>query len=333
MQREPDTGLAANEFEITDAEREALGTKDGAGDEAAGQGDAVNGQGTGVPPATATGTPPEVPVGEQPIPAAADDAGGAEGQPDPTAAADTPAAAGATTQAPDPRPSAPFVPQYTAADSARNFDEEIKGVNDQLIALKTAYKKGDIEDDDAYEAQYEALRDQRGQIERAKDHFVLKQQLSQENADQSWQYVQRQFLSDPANAALASNDLLFAAWEQGMQQAADEAAKEGRQLTDWDLLVGGRQKLVEAGMMPQASNQPPPTTTVQPPPKPDRTPPLTQVPATLGGAPAAADPASRSTADAAAGMDDIEELEAMLAGKSEAERDRLLRDVPGSFAD
>ncbi len=30
-------------------------------------------------------------------------------------------------------------------------------------------------------------------------------------------------------------------------------------------------------------------------------------------------------------MDNIEDIESFLAGKSESERDRILRDVPGSF--
>lgn len=133
-------------------------------------------------------------------------------------------------------------------------------------------------DFDDYETQYDdTLHDQRKQIERDLDRADLEHQLNLESANRAWIHLQRKFLSDPMNAALASNELLFAAWEQGMQIFANEAAAKGYQVTDWNLMIGGRQKLIEAGMMPmapypQAAQPAPVATTTQtsscPPPLP-----------------------------------------------------------------
>ncbi|HEL5401507.1 TPA: hypothetical protein UOJ25_001615, partial [Stenotrophomonas maltophilia] len=211
----------------------------------------------------------------------------------------------------------------------RDYGKEIGDINGKLQALKEKYKAGDVEDE-AYEQQYEDLRDERSRVERAQDIAALQQQLSQQNADQSWAYLQRQFLSRPENAAIAASPIRFAAWEQAMQSVVNDAAASGRQLTDWDILAGARDLLVTEGLL-QASTAATAPPVAQAPAKPDRSAPLADVPATLSTVPAAADPTSRSTADAAAGMDNIEDIESFLAGKSESERDRILRDVPGSF--
>lgn len=329
-QPDESTALAANEFEITDAEREALAQAQDA-DPAAAAGAAAPVPAENGVPAGQDGTPGAA-AGDGTAPAAVDDAeagaaaaaAAAAGAGDGAVAAVPPAPAAASFAAP-----AHFVPTY-AADSERDFATEISGINKQLVDLKAQYKGGQV-DDEAYETQYEALRDQRAAVERAQDRAQLQADLSQQNADQAWAYLQRQFLSDPANAPIANNPLLFAAWEQGMQQVANQAAQEGRQLTDWDLLVGAREQLVAAGMLGAQAPAAAPAAAV-PPPKPDRTPPLAQVPVTLSAVPAAADPTSRAAADSAAEKG-IEDLEEMLAGKSESERDRLLRDVPGAFAD
>ncbi|MDH0106942.1 hypothetical protein, partial [Stenotrophomonas maltophilia] len=227
----------------------------------------------------------------------------------------------------EPPPATPFVPTYAADE--RDYGKEIGEINGKLQALKVKYKAGDVEDE-AYEQQYEDLRDERSRVERAQDMATLQQQMSQQNADQSWAYLQRQFLSRPENAAIAVSPMRFAAWEQAMQSVVNEAAAAGRQLTDWDILAGARDLLAAEGLLqPSAAATAPPV--APPPAKPDRSAPLGDVPATLSTVPAAADPTSRSTADAAAGMDNIEDIESFLAGKSESERDRILRDVPGSF--
>ncbi|MDZ7475809.1 hypothetical protein U5F73_12485 [Stenotrophomonas pavanii] len=297
--------LAANELEMTEGERAALASADGAA-----AGDAPAATATSDAPATATATA---------TPAA-------EGSAAPAAAA----AEGATPAAPaasEPPPATPFVPTYAADE--RDYGKEIGEINGKLQALKEKYKAGDVEDE-VYEQQYEDLRDERSRVERAQDIAALQQQLSQQNADQSWAYLQRQFLSRPENAAIAASPIRFAAWEQAMQSVVNDAAAAGRQLTDWDILAGARDLLVTEGLL-QASAAATTPPVAQAPAKPDRSAPLADVPATLSTVPAAADPTSRSTADAAAGMDNIEDIESFLAGKSESERDRILRDVPGSF--
>lgn len=316
--------LAANELEMTEGERAALASADGAA-----AGDAPAATATSDAPATATATATPAAEGSA-APAAAAAAGGAA-QPD---AAATPAAAvaadvatPAAPAAPEPPPATPFVPTYAADE--RDYGKEIGEINGRLQALKEKYKAGDVEDE-VYEQQYEDLRDERSRVERAQDIAALQQQLSQQNADQSWAYLQRQFLSRPENAAIAASPIRFAAWEQAMQSVVNDAAASGRQLTDWDILAGARDLLVNEGLL-QASAAATAPPVAQAPAKPDRSAPLADVPATLSTVPAAADPTSRSTADAAAGMDNIEEIESFLAGKSESERDRILRDVPGSF--
>ncbi|MEQ3438203.1 Scaffolding protein [Stenotrophomonas maltophilia] len=316
--------LAANELEMTEGERAALASADGAT-----AGDAAAAPGT--PDAAAAATATATPAGDgSAAPAAAAPADGSA-QPDAAAAAAAAAAAeGATPAAPaasEPPPATPFVPTYAADE--RDYGKEISEINGKLQALKEKYKAGDVEDE-VYEQQYEDLRDERSRVERAQDIATLQQQLSQQNADQSWAYLQRQFLSRPENAAIAASPIRFAAWEQAMQSVVNDAAASGRQLTDWDILAGARDLLVTEGLL-QASAAATAPPVAQAPAKPDRSAPLGDVPATLSTVPAAADPTSRSTADAAAGMDNIEDIESFLAGKSESERDRILRDVPGSF--
>ena len=311
--------LAANELEMTEGERAALASADGAAPDAA----------TTDAPATATATANPAAEGSA-APAAAAPADGAA-QPDAAATADAAVAADGAAAAPaaaaEPPPATPFVPTYAADE--RDYGKEIGEINGKLQSLKERYKAGDVEDE-AYEQQYEDLRDERSRVERAQDIATLQQQLSQQNADQSWAYLQRQFLSRPENAAIAASPIRFAAWEQAMQSVVNDAAASGRQLTDWDILASARDLLVTEGLLQTsaAATAPP---VAQAPAKPDRSAPLADVPATLSTVPAAADPTSRSTADAAAGMDNIEDIESFLAGKSESERDRILRDVPGSF--
>lgn len=321
-------GLAANEFEATEAERLALAE--------AGQGGApavAPGADGAAPPAAAAGAPAAEAASAAAASAAA--AGGADGGAPTTppgaggeaaaVAAGTPEAAPPAAPAAMPAPNA-FVPTYIPED--RDYATEIGAVNQELMALKAKYKAGDVEDEQ-YEEAYEALRDKRSGLERALDRAELQATLNRQNADQAWAYLQRQFLSDPTNAAIAASPLLFAAWEQGMQVVVDAAAAEGRTLTDWDLMVGARQQLEDAGML-QAQPAAGTPTPAAPPPRPNRAPPLADVPQTLTAVPAAADPSSRTTVDSAAEQG-IEDLEAYLASKPEAERDRILRELPGQF--
>lgn len=324
-QPDQNAALAANEFEPTDAERQLL-------DEAAAAAAAEAAQG-------ATGTVPAVAEGAAAAAGAVDTAAAAGAAPtDGTAAAADPAAAAAAAAA-NPEPAgvqppptaaaapAHFVPTYTP--ESRDFNTEISGINQQLVELKAKYKAGDVEDDQ-YEDLYEPLRDQRSVLERAQDRAEITAQLNQQNSDQSWAYLQRQFLSDPQNAVIAASPLLFSAWATAMEVVVNDAAVANVQLTDWDVLTKAREELVKVGMLgvAAAANQP----AAPVPDKPNRAAPIHQVPQTLSSVPAAADPSSRATVDAAAEQN-IEDLEAYLASKPEAERDRILKDLPGQFAD
>ena len=316
---QPDNALANNELDLTEAEAAAMKPDD------APAGDAV-----AAPDAGKTGDAPAAPAGE----AAAAPAAGTEGGAAASAAADAPAApasddapAAPATEAAPPAPPAVFVPTY--AGDQRDFDAELGEVSTKLKELRTKHGTGDIEDD-AYEAAYEELQEQKIGLRIEQANARTRAELSQQNADQSWAYLQTQFFADSANAAIRANGILFAAWEAGMQEVVNEAAAEKRAVTDWDVMVGARAKLVAAGMLPGgAATAPPPAAT--PGAKLDRTPPLGNVPQGLSAAPSAAEPGTRTTTEAMAEVSDIEDIETMLAGKSEAERDAILRGTPGAF--
>jgi hypothetical protein len=304
----PDNELAANELELSEGERTALEGKND----------------TGTAPPAAADTPPA--KTEEELKAEADAAAAAEAD---AAADDQPPVA--TPSAPAPTP---FVPQYQV--DSRDFGAELTDINAKLVELRAAYKDGKIEDE-AYETQFEQLQEQKSDIRLAQNTASITATLNQQNQDQQWAYLQRQFLSLPENAALASNPMLFSAWETAMQVVVDEAAKAGTALLDWDLLSHARQKLVEGGMMGAAAARPQPTAAATAaavvPEQPDRRAPLKDVPPTLSSAPAAADALARTASDQLADEDSIEDLEEKMAGMSEAARDRLLAQVPGNFAD
>lgn len=314
-------GLAANELELTDAEREAMTPPAAEGDKPNTTPPADKPLEEGTPAAAAA--PPAGATGETPpVPAAA----GEGGEP---AAAPTPPPAEQKQPAPTP-----FTMQLPNVD--RNFDTELADVNQQLAQLKAQYKGGDSDmTDEAYEAEFERLQDLKGDIRAAASTAALRQEFNQQSQDASWAWQQRHFLAATENAQLVSNRLLFGAWERAMQDAVDDAAQQGQTLTDWEVMQQGRQRLVDAGLMAgaAASAAPPPqTAAATAPPKPDRTPPLKDVPPTLSGVPSAADIGSRSSAEELS-TSDIEDLETRLAGMSDAQREALLRGVPGGFLD
>lgn len=324
---QPASGLATNDFDLTDAERLAQesATDNGGGDPAA-----------ATPPAAdpaqpaASADPAAAPAAATPDPAAAT-----------PPAADPPAAA--TPGAPTQAPVQPFVANL--APDNRDFDAELKVINDKIAALKAQRGAGELDQlsDDEYEQQLDTLKDQRTDLRVEQNTARIKTEISQQTADQAWVFLQDQFFADPNNLPIRQNAVLFAAWEAAMQEVANDAAREGKQLTDWSLMVDARTKLVAQGIpLPGGTTAPPPPaqggatgTPAAPPaqPKPDRTPPLANVPTTLGSAPSAAAPGTAATADAMAEMGNIEDLEAALAGKSEADRDAILRGVPGTFVD
>lgn len=230
-----------------------------------------------------------------------------------------------------PQPSGPIAPTYTP--SARDFTAELAAVDKERNELKDAYKAGTV-DDDKYEAEFERLNETRADLRLEIRSEQLKAELSQQNQDHSWAYLQTQWLARPENAALNGNPLLFSAWESAMQMAVNEAAQQGKALGDWDLMEAGRAKLAAANMLgaaaPVAAPVPGAPTAANPGPKPaDAKAPFSAVPATLSGVPAAADPGARTTVDDLHSVG-IEDLEDRFATYSDAQREALLRQVPGS---
>lgn len=252
----------------------------------------------------------------------------------PAAAPAAPAAdpAPAAPAAADPGPALPFVPAYVPPQ--RNFDEELKAANDKIADLRKQRSSGELEDltDDEYEARLDTLRDERSDIKLAMNTAQVQAEIAKQQSNQAWEYLQNQFLGNDANKGIRADDALFSAWETEMQVVVNKAHAEGRTLTDWQIMADARDNLAKRNYpvgVPGASA----STAAPAPDKPDRTPPLGGVPQTLGTAPNAAEAGTRPTADAMGDMGDIEAVERLLAGKSEAERDAILRGVPGSFVE
>ena len=298
------TDLAANTADLTEEEIKALTP----------EADAVP---------VIEGAPPAV-EGEPPAPAAA-----VEGDPAATAAAAAGEPAAAVVEAPAtaPAPSTPFAPVYNG--TGRDFDAELAAVEAERVALKEKYKAGGMEDE-AYEAEFDRLNELRGDLRLDQRSEQIAQDFSKQNQDQSWAYLQRQWLSRPENAAIMNDPLLFNSWEDAMQLAVNEAATQGKILGDWDLMEAARRPLADRGWLPAIGASVAPVTGAVVPPKPaPRTAPFSDVPATLGGAPSAAAAGSQTTVDDLQGVD-IQDLEDRFAGYSEAQRDALLRQVPGA---
>lgn len=265
----------------------------------------------------------------------------AAGEPDPAAppasapvAADPPAApvdaaASPAAQTPAPaQPNIPFIPAYQPP--TRDFDQELRDVEAKIADLRQQRANGDLDglSEDEYDQQLDTLRDQRADIRFESRAAADRAELAKQTSDQAWQWLQDQFFALEGNAAIRSDPALFSAWEAEMQAVVNKAAAESRSLSDWQLMNDARDGLVARGY-PIAGAPRPSADTTPPPAKPDRTPPLGGLPQTLGGAPSAADPGTRPTASAMA-EGDITDIERMMAGKSEAERDAILRGVPGS---
>lgn len=246
--------------------------------------------------------------------------------------ADPAPAQAASNDADIPAPPQPF---YVRRDvETRDFKAETDAIAAKLISLKEQYRNDDI-NDDQYEQQYEALQDQKLQLRLAEERAMEGQRLNQASADQAWDYLVSNFLARPENHAIGTNNILFAAWEQAMQQVVDEASASTAALTEWQIMFAARKKLADLNMLP--TQQAPAADggqAIHPtprPPQPDRIPPIGMVPQSLGTIPTGADPTSRGRADELSNMG-IEELEGMMAGMTDAQRDEVLRSTPGGIA-
>lgn len=261
------------------------------------------------------GNPIEKPPVDGADPAAAPE--GAEGageDPAPvTTPAETPAAAAPAAQ--DRGTGVPF-PQVPAAE-ARDFAAELQ-------SLKEQFNDGKIDDD-----QYEAARDE---IVVARAQAATTEALRQEFAEQAWATNCKAFLQRPENATLLRSKEIQGLWQQAMQMAVENAAAEGKVLTDdWEILTAGRDLLFQqmglSADVPAAG----PAAPAAEPPKPNRAPPLGDAPPSLANAPAAP-PGTKETADSLADLG-IVELEQRMAGMTEQQQEALLASVPGAFID
>lgn len=247
--------------------------------------------------------------------------------------------AAAVVEAPTPvveapsQPAAPFVPAY-AAPAARDFATELTAADTALQELRKQRAAGELDEltDDQYEAQLDTLRDTRSEIKSDAKIHQMQSELASQSQNQAWEYLQNQFFAVPGNAEIRADGMRFAAWENAMQVVVNEAALAGKQITDWEVMSGARDKMAAAGMLGGAAT-PTATGTPTPQPKPDRSAPLKDVPASLAHVPAAAESGQRPTSQAMGEMGGIEDIERTFANKTEAERDMILRGVPGMFVD
>lgn len=245
-----------------------------------------------------------------------------EGGADPAAAAPNGDGEGGEPSPAAPAPAAqdrgtgvPF-PQVPAAE-ARDFAAELQ-------SLKEQFNDGKIDDD-----QYEAARDE---IVVARAQAATTEALRQEFAEQAWATNCKAFLQRPENATLLRSKEIQGLWQQAMQMAVENAAAEGKVLTDdWEILTAGRDLLFQ--QMGLSAEVPPAgqTAPAADPPRPNRAPPLADAPPSLANAPAAP-PGTKETADALADLSIIE-LEQRMAGMTEQQQEALLASVPGAFID
>lgn len=295
------TPLAGNPLALTDAERDARAGFDEDGNE--------------LPPADPAATP-AVAAPAAPTPGAADVPPIVAPPADP-AAAEPPAAAAepvAAPPAPSPTPAAAALPDLRV--EARDFKAE-------LAALKKDLAEGAI-DDEVYE-------ERRDDIVAARAAAEVRETLSHDFAEHTWQQNVGTFLALPENAALLRSAEIQAVWQQTMQTAVNNAALQGKALTtDFEIMTAGRDLLFQQLGLSAPANPPP--VAAPPPPKPVQAPPMNQLPPSLGGIPAAAPTGVRHTIESLSALD-INEAERIMAGMSEAQQDELLRGTPGSFID
>ncbi|MEO6030383.1 MAG: hypothetical protein ABIP61_00540, partial [Burkholderiaceae bacterium] len=217
----------------------------------------------------------------------------------------------------------------------RDFTTELTAAETALTELRQKRSAGDLDDltDDQYEAQLDTLRDQRSEIK--SDHKIHQMQadLASQSANQACEYLQNQFFAVPGNAEIRASPMRFAAWETAMQVVVNEAAQAGKQITDWEVMSGARERMASEGLLGGTPAATQAGSAVTPPAKPDRTAALHNVPASLANVPAAAESGQRPTSEAMGEMGGIEDVESMFANKTEAERDMILRGVPGMFVD
>lgn len=313
---QPDQNTTAeNEFELTAAETAALNSNDST------QANPATSDDAGAPPSVSGDA--VVTAGDSQAQESGETAGATESE--------AGVAAGVTDAQDQPvhsaNPSPVFVPTYKPA--ARDFDAESQQLAASIKALREKYRGGDIEDD-AYEQLFDDLQQQRTQLEVAKATAQLQESMSRDNAEQAWQFAQRQFLSIPENRGIAGNPLLEAAWGAALQHAVNTSTASGQTLDDWALMQAARDVMVSGGLLASAAARPDPAGSATHPPKPDRMPPLANVPTSLTSVPASAEASDRPAAEAYSDVG-IEDLEGRMSKMSDTDRESLLRSTPGMF--
>lgn len=247
-----------------------------------------------------------------------------------TAAAADPAAAAATatgTAAAAATLTAPqgvFAPNLAPTDT-RDYAAEQTALEAKLIALNTQSRSGEIDDDD-YETQREALIKEQRTLDREQVKAETKAELAATVTQQTWTTNRDLFLQQPENAIISRSPENAAIWATMMHFAVNEAAAAGKQLSDWEILTLGRDKMLSAMQIK------PGAAVVAGDGRPNRDPKLGTLIPGVGGAPAAGANGGKTTVDELVGGS-IQDVEAFFASQTDDQRTALLKSVPGSFAD
>lgn len=100
-----------------------------------------------------------------------------------------------------------------AQQQARDFDAE-------LAELERQYDEGDINQAQFRERERELVREQ-ARLEVAREAESRQQQDAEATAAQQWEAAQRQFFTDPGNAALVEGPIKLAAFEAAVKEAVN----------------------------------------------------------------------------------------------------------------
>lgn len=220
------------------------------------------------------------------------------------------------------QPTEPAAPAEEAP-APRDFDAELK-------ALKQKYEDGDIEDQEEYEAQRDAIRDERTAARVLAD--VQKQQEAAaaqaakeaaDAADAAWAEDTKAFFADPGNAALIDDEVKQAAFNAAV---AVEYRNAKGQIDNQTLLAKARERITGVAPTAQENADKIRKETFE------REKNAREAPATtLRDAPAAGGEGEQ----AGTALDNLptSELEDALMGMTPEARDRFLENAPGGLRD
>lgn len=239
-----------------------------------------------------------------------------------------------------PAPAAVIPDAVAKPDAPRDFEQEFASLDEKLTTAQGQFDRGEIEAEELArinretnaqirtnmrdEARYEASLASWEAGEQARTQAIENAQVA---SQQSWSDAALAWEKD--NAEFMSNPLRAKGMQDTIELVAEQARKEGRHLTDAQLLHEAGQKAMEAYGF-KATPGPNPSEKIR---EAIATRTADKPGSTLGDVPAAGREPIRGN-EAYAQLDGlgIEDLESATANMSQAEVERFLRDAPGANA-